>query len=51
MREETHSPKKICAICKNPIEEKQRPAVQMKNGEEVHVECYAKHEEAARRPN
>jgi hypothetical protein len=51
MREETRSPKKICAICKKPIEKKQRPSVKMRNGDEVHVECYVKHEEAARRPN
>ena len=50
MREETHPQKKICAICKRPIEQGQRPSVKMRNGEEVHIECYSKWEEAARRP-
>jgi len=51
VREETHPQKKICAICKRPIEQEQRPSVKMRNGEEVHIECYSKWEEAARRPN
>jgi hypothetical protein len=50
VREETQQPK-VCAICKLPITREQRPSVQLKNGDEVHVECYAKYEEAARRPN
>ena len=50
MREETQTPK-LCAICKLPITTEQRPSVQLRNGHEVHVECYPKYEEAARRPN
>ena len=50
MREETQQPK-VCAICKLPITREQRPSVQLKSGDEVHVECYGKQEEAARRPN
>lgn len=50
MRKEAHPPK-LCDICKLPITDEQRPAVQLKNGDEVHVECYRKYEEAARRPN
>ena len=50
MRKETR-PLKVCAICKLPITSEQRPSVQLKNGDEVHVECYAKREEAAHRPN
>lgn len=41
MRKETQPPKKICAICKRPIEKQERPSVSLKNGDEVHVECYA----------
>jgi len=55
VREETQprkkKKKKICAFCKRPILQKQRPSVKMRNGDEVHIECYAKWEEAARRPN
>jgi hypothetical protein len=50
MRKETQ-PLKVCASCKLPITSEQRPAVQLKNGGEVHLECYTKGEEAARRPN
>ena len=50
MREETQQPK-LCAICKLPITKEQRPSVQLRNGDEVHIECYAKREEAASRPN
>lgn len=41
MRKDTHPPKKLCAICKRPIEQYQRPSVTLKNGDEVHVECHA----------
>ena len=50
VRKETR-PLKVCAICKLPITSEQRPSVQLKNGDEVHVDCYAKREEAAHRPN
>ena len=50
MRRETQ-PLKVCAICKLPITSEQLPAVQLKNGDEVHVECYAKREETRRGPN
>jgi predicted nucleic acid-binding Zn ribbon protein len=39
VQEETR-PIKICVVCKRPILPDQRPAVQLKNGEEVHVECW-----------
>jgi len=53
VREETQPPKspKICVLCKLPITDAQRPSVQLRNGNEVHIQCYAKYEEAARRPN
>jgi len=50
LRKETHPPK-LCAVCKQPITDEQRPSVQLKNGDELHIECYRKHEEAAHRPN
>ena len=50
MRKETQT-LKVCAICKLPITSEQLPAIQLKNGDEVHVECYAGREEAARRPS
>ena len=50
MRKETQ-PLKVCAICKLPIRSEQLPAVQLKNGDEVHVECYAEGKEAARGAN
>ncbi len=50
MRKETH-PQKLCALCKLPITEEQRPSVKLRNDEEVHIECYTKHEEATPRPN
>jgi hypothetical protein len=50
VRKETH-PLKVCAFCKLPITSEQLPSVQLKNGDELHVECYTKREEDARRPN
>lgn len=50
MRNETPPPR-LCAIGKLPIRDEQRPSVQLKNGDEVPVECYSKYEEAARRLN
>ena len=41
MRKATQSPKKICAVCKQPIEKHERPSITLENGEEVHFECYA----------
>lgn len=35
-------PETICVYCKLPIEKWQRPAIQMKNGDQLHVECYVK---------
>ena len=48
MREETH-PIKICVVCKRPILPEQRPAVQVENGEEVHVECWNTYDQQRRR--
>ncbi len=48
MREETQKPVVICVHCKLPITREQRPSVQLKNGDELHVECYDKHQQASR---
>jgi len=50
MREETQ-PLMICAVCKLPITQEQLPSIRMKNGDELHIECYRKREEASKRPN
>ena len=47
MREETR-PIVICVYCKLPITPEQRPSVQLKNGGELHVECYDKYHAAER---
>ncbi|HLZ43676.1 MAG TPA: hypothetical protein VKQ11_22100 [Candidatus Sulfotelmatobacter sp.] len=41
MRKKTPRPT-ICVYCKLPIEKWQRPAIQMANGDQLHVECYVK---------
>lgn len=43
------SPPKTCAFCKRLIEPEQRPAVQLPNGDEIHPECWLKHEESERK--
>jgi hypothetical protein len=48
VREETR-PIVICVHCKLPITPEQRPSVQLKNGGELHVECYDKYHAAERR--
>lgn len=41
MREETRKDKKeICFICRRPIEDWQRPSVLLKDGREIHIDCY-----------
>lgn len=45
MRKET-PPETLCAHCRLPIEKWQRPAIQRPNGEQLHVECYVKLENA-----
>lgn len=45
MRKETHKQVVYCAHCKLPITREQRPSVQLKNGDELHVECYEKYKE------
>jgi hypothetical protein len=40
VREETQTPIVICVQCKLPITREQRPSVQLKDGSEVHAECY-----------
>ena len=50
MRKETQQPK-ICAFCKQPITDEQRPAVEMKNGDQLHVECWEKFDATRRKPN
>jgi hypothetical protein len=44
-------PPKACVVCKRPITDEQRPSVQLRDGTEVHPECFTKHKEAERRPN
>jgi len=50
VREETQK-KRICVFCKIPITRKQQPSVQMQPGKEAHMECFAKHEKDASKPN
>ena len=45
MRKKTPPPT-ICVHCKLPIEKWQRPSIQLANGDQVHVECYVKLENA-----
>lgn len=41
MREETHaSGQLICAVCKQPITEDQRPYKGLDSGEKAHLACY-----------
>lgn len=47
MREETR-PVVICVYCKLPITAEQRPSIQLKNGGELHAECYDKYHQAER---
>lgn len=49
MREGTQKPVVICVHCKLPITREQRPSVQLKNGDELHVECYDAYKEAERK--
>lgn len=49
MREETQKPLVICIHCKLPIMQEQRPSVQLKDGRELHVECYNKYNQEQRR--
>ena len=46
MRKKTPPPT-ICVHCKLPIEKWQRPAMQLPNGDQVHVECYVEMDKAA----
>lgn len=48
MRKETHPPR-ICVHCKLPIPKEQRPAIQLKNGDELHFECWEERRAAERR--
>ena len=50
MWEETQQPK-VCVVCKQPITEQQRPAIELKNGGQCHVECWQKYQEAQRKVN
>jgi hypothetical protein len=51
MPKETRSKKTICAICGKPITKAQRPSVRMQPGQEAHMECFAKREKDAGKPN
>ena len=51
MPKATRSGKAICVICKKPITQAQRPAVRMQPGKEAHMECFAKRERQASKPN
>lgn len=42
MREETQL-EPICAICKQPITQQQRPSTRLKSGEPAHLACYLDH--------
>ena len=42
MREATHSPMKMCAICEQPILPEQFPSIPLKNGDEAHLLCWRK---------
>lgn len=48
MREETRKRVVYCAHCQLPIKREQRPSVRIREGVEVHAECYQKYEEAER---
>lgn len=50
VREETQQ-ERVCALCKQPITKRQLPAIRMKNGDQLHVECWQKYDEARRKPN
>jgi len=39
VREETQRVR-TCALCKLPITTEQRPSIQLKSGEEAHMECF-----------
>jgi hypothetical protein len=41
----------ICAICKRRIFEYQRPSVDLGKGKQAHMECFAKAEKDAGKPN
>lgn len=51
MRKETQPLKMICVICKLPIEPEQRPSVQLRPGDEAHLECWEKRDATTRKPN
>ena len=51
MRKETRSTPAICVICKKPITQEQRPSIRLKDGGEVHVECWQQREQDASKPN
>jgi hypothetical protein len=43
VREETRPKRQtICAVCKKPIPQHERPSVKLKNGKQAHLECYSK---------
>ena len=50
VREETR-PQTKCAVCELPITSEQRTAVELKNEDEVHIECCDKISHADRQPN
>ncbi len=47
MREETQQV--TCVFCNKPITPEQRPCVMLKNGDEVHIECWSEYQKAERR--
>jgi hypothetical protein len=49
VREETQSPIVICVQCKLPITPEQRPSIQLKDGSELHAECYEAYNRERRR--
>jgi hypothetical protein len=51
VRKETRNKRSICVICKKPITKEQRPSVRLQPGKEAHMECYAKREKDASKPN
>jgi len=49
--EQTRNKETICVICKKPITKAQRPPLRLEPGKEAHMECYAKRQKNAGRPN
>ncbi|HZC23450.1 MAG TPA: hypothetical protein VE866_08935 [Candidatus Binatia bacterium] len=51
MGEETQSKQSICVFCKKPITKEQRPSIQLRSGQQAHIECWIKYRDDASKPN